>query len=82
VNSVSRKLSDGIDGNSRPKILQTFPPIVFFDSDHGKEMVEPSSGSYSNLFEIDVIVRLLQILVALGAKGEEIGVISLYNSQV
>lgn len=58
------------------------PPLMFIDVPQGVESSPQNSGSFSNAFEADAIVQLIQTLLILGMRPSQIGVILPFHSQV
>lgn len=57
------------------------PSLCFFDVKSGQEHVD-SDGSYFNQEEASFVVFLIEHLVLAGVEPTEIGVITLYKSQM
>ncbi|XP_031360527.2 5'-3' DNA helicase ZGRF1 [Lonchura striata] len=73
-------LIDGISEEDRAPLLEWLPTLCFY-SVHGMEQVERDNSFY-NMAEAHFIVKLIQSLIASGIEGADIGVITLYKSQM
>ncbi|XP_056017208.1 protein ZGRF1-like isoform X2 [Ostrea edulis] len=75
------QLSDGIEPTDREPLLETLPPLCFYDVSNGQENCD-SGGSFSNEKEADFVVFMIEALVNAGVDSTSIGVITLYKSQM
>ncbi|XP_053795924.1 protein ZGRF1 isoform X4 [Vidua chalybeata] len=73
-------LIDGISEEDRAPLLEWLPTLCFY-SVHGVEQVERDNSFY-NMAEAHFTVKLIQSLIASGIEGADIGVITLYKSQM
>nr|XP_030127993.3 protein ZGRF1 [Taeniopygia guttata] len=73
-------LIDGISEEDRAPLLEWLPTLCFY-SVHGMEQVERDNSFY-NMAEAHFTVKLIQSLIASGIEGADIGVITLYKSQM
>ncbi|RDD41438.1 Protein ZGRF1, partial [Trichoplax sp. H2] len=80
------QLLNGTDENLRMPMFQSqehipLPTLCFFDVSNGRESYD-AYGSYANAQEAIFVVNLLNIIVSYGTAPEQIGVITLYKSQL
>ncbi|RLV96717.1 hypothetical protein DV515_00012520 [Chloebia gouldiae] len=73
-------LIDGISEEDRAPLLEWLPTLCFY-SVHGMEQIERDNSFY-NMAEAHFTVKLIQSLIASGIEGADIGVITLYKSQM
>ncbi|XP_030803988.1 protein ZGRF1 isoform X2 [Camarhynchus parvulus] len=73
-------LIDGISQGDRAPLLEWLPTLCFY-SVHGMEQIERDNSFY-NMAEAHFTVKLIQSLIASGIEGADIGVITLYKSQM
>ncbi|XP_064272185.1 5'-3' DNA helicase ZGRF1 isoform X4 [Passer domesticus] len=73
-------LIDGISEGDRAPLLEWLPTLCFY-SVHGVEQIERDNSFY-NMAEAHFTVKLIQSLIASGIEGADIGVITLYKSQM
>ncbi|XP_041252764.1 protein ZGRF1 [Onychostruthus taczanowskii] len=73
-------LTDGISEGDRAPLLEWLPTLCFY-SVHGVEQIERDNSFY-NMAEAHFTVKLIQSLIASGIEGADIGVITLYKSQM
>nr|XP_054489491.1 protein ZGRF1 [Agelaius phoeniceus] len=76
----SGHLIDGISQGDRAPLLEWLPTLCFY-SVHGMEQIERDNSFY-NMAEAHFTVKLIQSLIASGIEGADIGVITLYKSQM
>ncbi|XP_037990915.1 protein ZGRF1 [Motacilla alba alba] len=76
----SGDLIDGISEGDRAPLLEWLPTLCFY-SVHGVEQIERDNSFY-NMAEAHFTVKLIQALIASGIEGADIGVITLYKSQM
>lgn len=74
-------LIDGISQEDRLPLVDEFPTLCFYDVSCGKDCSD-SAGSYYNQEEADFVVFLIQVLICSGVEPCNIGVITLYKSQM
>ncbi|KAL9852738.1 5'-3' DNA helicase ZGRF1 isoform 4-T5 [Geothlypis trichas] len=76
----SGHLIDGISQGDRAPLVEWLPTLCFY-SVHGMEQIERDNSFY-NMAEAHFTVKLIQSLIASGIEGADIGVITLYKSQM
>ncbi|KAF2983274.1 hypothetical protein EK904_013512, partial [Melospiza melodia maxima] len=76
----SGHLIDGISQGDRAPLLEWLPTLCFY-SVHGMEQIERDNSFY-NMAEAHFTVKLIQSLIASGIEGADIGMITLYKSQM
>ncbi|XP_059699608.1 protein ZGRF1 isoform X1 [Haemorhous mexicanus] len=76
----SGHLMDGTSEQDRAPLLPWLPTLCFY-SVHGMEQMERDNSFY-NMAEAHFTVKLIQSLIASGIEGADIGVITLYKSQM
>ncbi|NXI37089.1 ZGRF1 protein, partial [Galbula dea] len=73
-------LVDGVSERERSPLLGWLPTLCFYNV-NGLEQIERDNSFY-NMAEVHFTVKLIQSLIASGREGSEIGVITLYKSQM
>ncbi|KAL4240490.1 Protein zgrf1 [Mactra antiquata] len=74
-------LEDGVSIDNRKPLLDILPTVCCYDVDTGQECCE-SFGSYYNEHEAQFVVFLLKVLLSTGIESSNVGVITLYKSQM
>lgn len=75
------KLLDGVTAEDRTPILDLVPTLCFYNVGKGKEKCG-RDGSYYNEEEAKFVVFLIECLLESGVEPAQIGVITLYKSQL
>ncbi|XP_074607427.1 uncharacterized protein LOC141860282 isoform X4 [Acropora palmata] len=75
------KLLDGVTAEDRPPLVDLVPTLCFYNVAKGKEACG-SDGSYYNEAEANFVVFLIECLLHYGVLPAQIGVITLYKSQL
>uniref|UniRef100_A0A6J0UAY3 5'-3' DNA helicase ZGRF1 isoform X1 n=1 Tax=Pogona vitticeps TaxID=103695 RepID=A0A6J0UAY3_9SAUR len=74
------KLLNGISEMDRTPLMEWLPTLCFYNV-NGLEQME-RDNSFHNMAEASFSVKLIEALIASGAEGSMIGVITLYKSQM
>ncbi|KAJ7327032.1 hypothetical protein JRQ81_016791 [Phrynocephalus forsythii] len=74
------KLLNGISEMDRTPLMEWLPTLCFYNV-NGLEQME-RDNSFHNMAEASFSVKLIETLIASGAEGSMIGVITLYKSQM
>ncbi|XP_068706006.1 5'-3' DNA helicase ZGRF1-like isoform X2 [Montipora foliosa] len=75
------KLLDGVTAEDRSPVLDLIPTLCFYNVAKGKEECG-SDGSYYNEAEARFVVFVIECLLKSGVEPAQIGVITLYKSQL
>ncbi|XP_027046815.1 protein ZGRF1-like [Pocillopora damicornis] len=76
-----KKLLDGVTSEDRSPIVEVVPTLCFYNVARGKEKCG-RDGSYYNDEEAKFVVFLIERLLESGVEPAQIGVITLYKSQL
>jgi superfamily I DNA and/or RNA helicase len=77
----NNELLDGVTPIERAPLAPDIPTLLFCDTEDNGQERQDVTGSIFNLYEAQVVVHLVAMLLERGVNGNDIGVIALYKAQ-
>lgn len=77
----SNLLRDGVTEKECPPVISNLPALMVCNDEKGVE-IRNKGGSFFNVFEADVVVKIISILLSHHVKPHQIGVIALCKKKI